>query len=600
MIIKKRPAATLDIECYRNFFLVMFVEVETRRRKYFRIDGETGMLTADAINRIRSILRHFTIVTFNGRNYDVPMLSYAMSGATAIQLKSASDRIILRNMRPWEFEDHYGVFAPGYIDHIDLIEVAPGIASLKAYGGRLHSRRLQDLPIHPDAVLTPAEREEIILYCGNDNDTTIDLFLNRAKQLKLREDMTREYGIDMRSKSDAQMAEAVIRSKIENMRGQKIERPTIKPGTTFHYKVPPFIEYKTPVMQEVLASVKSAAFRISAKDKVEMPKALENAKIRIGNGIYRMGIGGLHSSENCVSHYSDDEYVLIDRDVTSYYPAIILNCQLSPKHLGRDFLVVYRDIVARRLAAKASGDTVTADALKITINGSFGKFGNKWSVLYSPDLLIQTTVTGQLALLMLIETLEADAIEVVSANTDGVVIKCRRDRLDDLRYHIMEWELTTGFATEETRYRALFSRDVNNYIAIKENGDVKTKGVYADAGLQKNPSNAICVEAVIANLRDGVPIDETILNCTDIRKFVNVRSVKGGGVKDDEYLGKTVRWYYANSTSTPILYKSNGYKVPRTEGAKPLMVLPDELPEDINRLWYIYEANSILAHVGAL
>ena len=85
---------------------------------------------------------------------------------------------------------------------------------------------------------------------------------------------------------------------------------------------------------------------------VVMSKELEKRNIPIGLGNYRMGIGGLHSSEQNVSHYADDEHVIVDRDVTSYYPAIILNNGLAPAHMGAAFTKVYRSLVDQRLAAK--------------------------------------------------------------------------------------------------------------------------------------------------------------------------------------------------------------------------------------------------------
>ncbi|MFK5284394.1 hypothetical protein ACI3PL_32920, partial [Lacticaseibacillus paracasei] len=76
---------------------------------------------------------------------------------------------------------------------------------------------------------------------------------------------------------------------------------------------------------------------------------------------------------------------------------------------------------------------------------------------------------------------------------------------------------------------------VNNYIAIKTNGEVKTKGVFATTGLMKSPAGSICGEAAIRQLADGTPIATTIRECNDIRKFVNLRTVKGGAVCDGEY-----------------------------------------------------------------
>src|SRR5690606_22606645 len=141
--------------------------------------------------------------------------------------------------------------------------------------------------------------------------------------------------------------------------------------------------------------------------------------------------------------------------------------------------------------------------------------GSKWSNLYAPDLLIQVTLTGQLALLLLIERLELAGIHVVSANTDGIVIKCPVELIHKMEEIIKWWENETRFEMERTEYAALYSRDVNNYIAIKTNGKTKTKGAYANPWnddsdrsmwLHKNPTNTICVEAVEALLTKQIPI----------------------------------------------------------------------------------------------
>src|SRR3546814_476101 len=164
-----------------------------------------------------------------------------------------------------------------------------------------------------------------------------------------------------------------------------------------------------------------------------------------------MGIGGLHSNESTVAHHTDDNYIMIDKDVESFYPRIILNQGMYPEHLGPVFLQVYRTIVDRRLEAKANGNKPVADSLKIVINGSFGKFGSKYSILYAPNFLTQTTLTGQLSILLLIEMLEMNGIHVVSANTDGIVIKCPRNGVDLLNRIVAEWERITQYKTEETR-----------------------------------------------------------------------------------------------------------------------------------------------------
>ena len=656
-----KTTLAMDIECYRNYFLVMFRKVDGDVVRYYEMfDGQKLN-----IMEIKRILREFRVVTFNGNSYDMCILMLALTGVDCAKLKEASDAIIVGQLRNWQFEQQFSVKVPAYVDHIDLIEPAFGQGSLKLYAGRLHSKRLQDLPIEPSAVITVEQRADLRDYCGNsDLVATIDLFNHLAPQIKLREQMTADYGVDLRSKSDAQIAQAVIKRQLTQVLGEQPSKPNIPPGTTFKYTPPKFLQFKTESLQQKLLDIAASSFVIDASGAPVEPTSLSGAEVRIGKGVYRMGIGGLHSSETRVAQYADEEYTLLDRDVASYYPAIVLNCGLYPKHLTDAFLNVYRRLVVMRLEAKRSGNKVVADSLKIVINSCFGLLGSKYSVLYAPDLMIQVTVTGQLALLMLIEALELAGIKVVSANTDGIVIRCLRSRKDELVAIVSEWEKQTGFETEETLYKALFSRDINNYVALKEKGGYKGKGAFSEPSISKNPQTAICVEAACAWLEYGTPVAETIMRCRDVRKFVTVRTVRGGAIKithseynesltpgqqrvfllkndwevvtpgalavarfthpwvtDDpvdvatayrmhcgedrwQYLGKVIRWYYAVGETGALHYKtvnSKGgrNKVPSSDGAKPLMNLPDEFPDDIDYGWYIRETNSMLEDLGA-
>ncbi len=587
-----KPTLVFDIEIYKNYFDIAFLNADTGNVRHFEMYDGCDL----DITTLRKILRAYRLVSFNGNNFDLPILAIALRKGSCEDMKRVADKIIKNNMKHWQLD----IDLPE-CDHIDLIEVSPGIAGLKIYGGRLHCATMQDLPFDPESSIAPDKRAMLREYCENDLRTTLTLFRKLEPQIQLREQMSAEYGIDLRSKSDAQIAEAVIRQRVEKSMGRKLEKkdPFRLAGESFKYNPPEFLNpnIHTFTLADTFNTVRRATFTITGNGTVKMPKEITELKVPIGESVYQMGIGGLHSTEKSVAHIADDEHVLIDRDVASYYPAIILNCGLKPAHMGDHFTRVYRGIVQRRLAAKRAGDKVTADSLKITINGSFGKFGSPYSALYSPTLLIQTTVTGQLSLLMLIEMLESEGIPVVSANTDGIVIKCPRKKIPLMDFIVWEWEHITGFETEATEYLAIYSRDVNNYIAIKADG-VKVKGVYAPAALQKNPTNEIVTTAVINYLQKGTPVEDTIRGCTDITKFVTIRTVKGGAVKDGEYLGKAVRWYYALGELGTINYQVNGYTVPRSEGAKPLMQLPDAFPDDVDFDWYIGEAKQTLVGIG--
>ena len=597
-----KPRAVLDCEVYVNYFLCKIRRVDTGAVRCFeQYDGHPLDTRG-----LRQTLERVTAVTFNGMSYDMPIIGLALTGVSCETIKRCSDAIIQGGLRHWQAERQFNFKIPAF-DHIDLIEVVPGMVSLKVYMGRLHCRRMQDLPIEHTARITPEQRPLLIDYNDNDLDGTQALLAKFRGQIELREEMSRMYGIDLRSKSDAQIAEAVIKHELTKL-GVDVQKPAVK-ARTFKFRFPMFLKNAGPAVQGVIDMVRAADFVVDDGGYVKMPEQLAKAVIRIGQGQYRMGIGGLHSSEQRQAIVADDDTLILDRDVASYYPAIIIGTGLYPRHLGKGFLDVYRRIRDERIQHKHAGRKTQADTLKIVLNGSFGKFGSPYSILYSPDLLIQTTVTGQLALLMLIEWIEVacdQQVQVVSANTDGIVIRCPKSYYVLLSAVIADWEQATGFETEETRYKALYSRDVNSYIAIKPDDGVKLKGAYSEpepvASSWPSPHNNICIDAVCDYLRYGVPIDLTIRTCRDITRMIEVRNVTGGGKWREQYLGRAVRWY-KSIDGDPILRvkankKGNHDQVAGTAGCRPLMVMDGTIPADLDVEAYVQEAQQILHDIG--
>lgn len=594
----KGERLVFDIEVYENYFLIAFRSITSGKVTYL----ERTVDHTCNLDKLRWLIHTFCLISFNGIAYDAVILALVLAGKTNAELKEATNMLIAEQVRPADVLRKFKVKALRF-NHIDVIEVAPLFASLKIYAGRLHCPRMQDLPFHPATVLSHDQITITRWYCINDLVNTELLYRSVEPEIKLRESMTLEYKLDLRSKSDAQIAEAVITDAVQKLSGSRLQRPLVEPGRVYRYRAPAFLRFSTPLMNWVMEHIRTTPFIVSEDGNIGMPPQLKDLKIQLGEGVYRMGIGGLHSSEQRATHYASDDVVLVDRDVTSFYPMIILLLGLAPEHLGKNFLTVYKRLVDRRVKAKHEGDKVVADSLKITVNGSFGKLGSPYSALYAPDLLIQVTVTGQLLLLMLVERFELAGIAVVSANTDGIVCKCPKHLEATMDGIVHQWERETGFETEATYYRALLSRDVNNYIAVKQNGSTKTKGTYASPErpadrLHKNPTSEICVDAVIALLGTGTPIESTVRGCKEASKFVSVRTVAGGAVKDGEYLGKAIRWYYAAGETGVIVAAKSGNTVPRSAGARPLMVLPSTVPADMDFDWYIAEANRMLVDIG--
>lgn len=351
----------LDTECYRDYFLVMFRSLSTGRTHHFEMFPGQEL---DA-RRVMGVLHAYPTIGFNSRNYDIPMLTLACRGADNLELKQASDWLILNDeATPWGFEKRYNVKLP-QIDHIDLVEPAPGVmVGLKLYGGRMHTQTLQDLPIEPDASISPDERDILRTYCGNDLTQTAELYHSLIPQLTLREQMSAQYGLDLRSKSDAQIAEAVIKSEIEAIQGRRLYRPELD-YSQFRYRAPEWLSYNSELLQGVLETIKSTTFEIKDNGSVDLPKVITDQKIEIGSSVYRMGIGGLHSSEKKVNYVADGTFVLVDRDVRAYYPSIILNERLCPANLGEDFLDVYSRLVNTRVTAKLRAQQIKRRLLEI-------------------------------------------------------------------------------------------------------------------------------------------------------------------------------------------------------------------------------------------
>ena len=683
-----KPVALWDTECFVNFWCLKFLPLGASSAWTFAIrNGQR--FDQFALELMCRIFDNYRTISFNGDYYDVPMMRGVFFGYATEELKALNDRIIVEQAKPWELG--LGEWKPA--DHVDIKQVCPGSGSQNMFAARIGYHTIEDFEIDFSRPVTAEQMAVIESKCENDLGKLKALYDALAPQLRQRERIGQKYGVNVMSKSDAQVAEAVLRKRCELSTGRRIFTQKIMEidwNYRFRYDAPGFISYQTPQLQRALDLVRRSIFIVQPpsgyRDEddgkgrcIPMPSELEGLEISLGQSVYRMGIGGLHSSEKKLVAVSNATHQLLMPDVASYYPNLMVNAGAFPPALGAQFVPEFEGIKAERLADKElekrlakAGDTSSAayeDAAignaggKIMINGTFGKTGSPFSVLWAPKMLVQTTLTGQLSLLMLIEWHELYGIPVISANTDGLVIYCPRDKLTTSEALIKEWERRTGLTMETERYEALYARDVNNYCAIKTADDVKRKGEYAssrddsgkpDLTKKKNPDVEICADAAADYLAKRVPVEQTIRACRDITKFVTTQKVAGGGVKMwgegphkgqkvadmtqklatfgwlqakrgkwehaslpgrqfsagdafamcfaprvPEFMGVTCRWYYSTRAPGPILYRTNGNTVGNSYGARPAQVLPEVFPDDIDYDWYVTRALRMLEEVGA-
>lgn len=631
--LAKRPRAVCDTECFPNLWAIGFKDIETKRiKKLYQTDDQPLDRAA-----VAKIMRYYRIHTFNGIKYDLPMIMLAMSGASCADLKRANDLLIpekgsgVAAVMWWQFYDQFDLSIPDFVDHIDLMEVAPSAAqraSLKKYAGMMHSRTMMESMHDFDKPLDAHGIKDTLDYLDNDLQITEELTEELTEKLDIRSHISVAIGVDVRSKSDAQIGEAIMKARVEKrMGGKKLYKSDIVRGG-FKYEAPAYIEFQQPMMQGIFSRLMRAVFMVKGDGYVELPEMfgkpkkktedeesvgdLEGgAEIVIGGNVYKMGIGGLHSQEKAISHYEDDDHDLVDVDVTGYYPNLIVFSGREPDTMRGHFQPVFKGIKVAREVDKAAGRVVEAETGKIVTNGLFGKTGSPFSIVYAPRLMIQTTVTGQLSLLMLIEEFTMRGWQVCSANTDGIVVKVPKKDRGMFKSVIFDWECAAGLSMEYTYYRSTHSQSVNSYVAFKKGkgGSIEVKrkgrfapsgrGIKASFGLKKTPDCEISYDAVVAFLLDGTSIESTVRNCQDIRKFVTIRAVKGGAAdQDGEWIGKVVRYYRSTDVTGNLVYLSNGNKVQRSNGAQPCMTLPDELPPDIDYEFYERETYAILDECG--
>jgi DNA polymerase elongation subunit (family B) len=450
--------------------------------------------------------------------------------------------------------------------------------SLKLVAVNLNWPLIQDLPINYTSKINDEDLETIYNYNLNDVLITEQLYNKLITDINVRWEIGQKYGLDLMSEPDSGMANRIMEKMyseasgipVKDLREMRTERKII------HYEniVFPNIEFKTPHLQEFLKEIRSQKWFKS--------QPFFSKSVIVGGVKYKLGIGGIHSDDK--PGLFEDKWKspltggmhIIDCDIASMYPKLMVNNNLYPAHLSKLFLNLYENIIKQRLEAKKLGRDTEAYVLKILVNSVFGKtlFEHHW--LYDPLVGLRITINGQLYMLMLIESLELAGIRVISANTDGLVSLVPDNRLFDYKTVCKSWELFTKFELEFTEYTKYVRRDVNNYITIKTNGNVKEKGEFLqfdEISLKQGIDKPIVSKALYNLFVKDIPIETTIYNeqniysfCTAKKtdnKFTNEFHTLENGLYHIEELQKTVRFYV--STNGGTLYKVQKYIEPEVK-----------------------------------
>jgi hypothetical protein len=425
--------------------------------------------------------------------------------------------------------------------------------------------------------------DEMIEYNINDVDST-EALLNKCKdKVELRIAIEDEYGVRVLSKDGVNIGMKILTQKYLEKTGltwwdiKDLRSPA--DVIALNEVILPFIEYRDPILKNVLSDM---------KNQIVSPgrKGYENKFVFRGLR-YSVGVGGIHSVNNPEIIIPKEDEMLIDIDVASLYPSMLIEYKFYPKHLGLEFLEVYSQIKNERIEAKHTGNKVKNETLKLALNGLSGNLQNEHNFCYSPFAVMQIRINGQLLLLMLAESLTDIGCRIVQANTDGLFVLLKKDSYSKVQEICRSWEQQTKLVLEEDRFEAMYQYAINDYIAVSEGYQemkklfktnpekalnkkgkpyvsldaikddyIKEKGMFiTKVLLGKGMSPKIIPEAIRDYFIDNIPVRDTIYNCKDINKFLTYQKVdKKFSVEYNNNLIQRINRFYA-STNGPYLYK---------------------------------------------
>ena len=310
------------------------------------------------------------------------------------------------------------------------------------------------------------------------------------------------------------------------------KKGTFRKEIKLKHCIPEYIKFNTPILQNLLEELK--------KKKIKQTDGVEKHLV-LYKRLYVLGKGGLHADQKNEIWEANNDFIIEDDDVSSYYPKIIVNNGYYPHHLGKELLKTYTEIYNKRitlkpLAKKDKKIKGIVDALKLVCNAIFGKMGSMESWLFDMQSLLSVTITGELTLLMLLESFEMNGIPVISANTDGITSRFHKDKKDLKDKLVNEWQQLTNFEIETVRFKKMYYSTVNDYLAIKEGIDkavekkdfVKCKGDFIfDFELYKNKSSKIVPLALSEYFVNGKDPIEFIKNHKNIYDFCIMTKATG-------------------------------------------------------------------------
>ena len=518
-----------DIETYPNCFLVAFEQADAPFRYLFEISDrrEHG---AELLMSFFETLKegNCRLVGFNNLGFDYPVIHQF------IKMRKANANVMYQKAQAifaaQDDEDrwtHQVNPTDRYLPQIDLFKIhhfdnKARATSLKALEFNMRSDSIEDLPFPPGTVLTEEQIIKLRQYNQHDVAQTKAFYHHTREMLTFREKLNTLYpGRDWLNFNDTKIGKEYFVMRLEQAgvacydysSSGRTPRQTKRPVIRLRDAILPWVQFEQPEFRRVLEWLKQ-------QEITETKGVFKDLTASIKGFEFVFGTGGIHGSIESTVVESTEDMVIIDLDVSSYYPNLAIANGFYPEHLGQSFCTIYKNLYEQRKQYdKKSAENAM---LKLALNGVYGDSNNQFSVFYDPLFTMKITLNGQLLLCMLAEHLMTiRGLQLIQINTDGLTVHVPRTLVADVLNARTHWEMKTGLTLEDVMYKTMFIRDVNNYVAVKEDGSVKRKGAYEyKMGWHQDAGGLVIPKVAEKALIDGAPIRQTVENWPDKMDFM--------------------------------------------------------------------------------
>lgn len=501
-----------DIEVFKYNSMVVFKNQAGETVKVFSssLDGLGEYVDKGIIEygykKLEDFIRGKTLVGYNNYFYDDYIL-YAMSkNLDQYIIKEWNDSIIGTKSKI----NMQRIEVCKTLDTFQQISVSK--PSLKKVEGNMGISIVESgVDFNIERPLTPEENLETLKYCEYDVGATIKIF-----------DMRKDY---FESKTAiVNMLDDSLQDKAMKWNTTSIVGQLLRPKRRAIGKMmvdDKFLDYVDEDVKDMWGEL-NHTIDYKFKTKKIVKDEFKN--------LIEFGWGGLHGAPKGFVKAYDVKLM----DVASMYPNILINLNgLSDK------TDEYKRILDYRLKLKHEGKKKEQAPYKLILNSTYGLLNNRYSQINNPALAYSICINGQIAVYELAKRLAMVGGKIININTDGVAYTINNDM--DMKIKD-EWEKEFNLDLEVDRFKTWIQKDVNNYIAVDDKGNIKVKGgdvnKYHSNNYFANNDIRITHIALVDYLVHQKPIRETILENLDkphlFQYVLQVGSTYKGVVNKDE------------------------------------------------------------------